>query len=164
MFQCAAASWFAGPLTTDPFTTMPRSPRSAAASSLSGQNRLRWLAIAALPLALAITLALYARGLQAPFVFDDVVFAESSVVHVTSLPELRALIVAPGIPRKLTMVTFALNFWVDGLRPLGYHLVNAALHAVAAWLLFSLMQRLLARAADEWWRGHATTISAVGAL
>lgn len=124
----------------------------------------RWLAIAALPIALAITLAVYARGLHSPFVFDDVAFAESSIVHVTSLAELRALIVAPGIPRKLTMVTFALNFWVDGLRPLGYHLVNAALHAVAAWLLFLLMQRLLSRAADDWWRAHATAISALGAL
>ena len=124
----------------------------------------RWLAIAALPIALAITLAVYARGLHAPFVFDDVAFAESSVVHVTSLAELHALIVAPGVPRKLTMVTFALNFWVDGLRPLGYHLVNAALHAVAAWLLFLLMRRLLARAADDWWRAHATGISALGVL
>ena len=62
------------------------------------------------------------------------------------------------------MVTFALNFWVDGLRPLGYHLVNAALHAVAAWFLFLLMRRLLARAADDWWRAHATSISALGVL
>jgi tetratricopeptide (TPR) repeat protein len=124
----------------------------------------RWIGIAALPIALAITLAVYARGLNAPFVFDDVVFAESSIVHVTSFPELRALIDASGVPRKLTMVTFALNFWVDGLRPLGYHLVNAALHGVAAWLLFLLMRRLLARAPDEWWRAHATTISTFGAL
>ncbi len=124
----------------------------------------RWLAIAALPIAMAITLAVYARGLHAPFVFDDVVFAESSIVHVTSFAELRALVDRSGVPRKLTMVTFALNFWVDGLRPFGYHLVNAALHAIAAWLLFLLMQRLLARAPDDWWRAHATEISALGVL
>ena len=130
--------------------------RLAVEPNLSHPPGPRWLAIAALPIALAITLAVYARGLHAPFVFDDVAFAESSIVHVTSLAELRALIVASGVPRKLTMVTFALNFWVDGLRPLGYHLVNAALHAVAAWFLFLLMQRLLARAADDWWRASAS--------
>ena len=146
------------------FATMPSTPRSAMEPHLSNPPGPRWPAIAALPIALAITLAVYARGLHAPFAFDDVVFADSSIVHVTSLQELRALIAMSGVPRKLTMVTFALNFWVDGLRPLGYHLVNASLHAVAAWLLFLLMQRLLSRAADDWWRAHATGISTLGVL
>lgn len=107
---------------------------------------------------------IYGRGLQAPFVFDDVVFAESPIVHVTSLAELRDLVIAPGIPRKLTMVTFALNFWADGLRPLGYHLVNVVLHAIAGGLLFLLARRLLARAAEAWWREHAARIAGLGAL
>jgi tetratricopeptide (TPR) repeat protein len=45
--------------------------------------------------------------------------------------------------RPLSMTTFALNYAVHGLHPAGYLLVNLALHALAAALVWRLALRLL---------------------
>lgn len=46
--------------------------------------------------------------------------------------------------RPLAMFTFALNYAIGGLRPVGYHLVNIGLHAAACWLVWRFAQRLFA--------------------
>src|ERR1700742_1807781 len=48
-------------------------------------------------------------------------------------------------PLIFTMYWLAHQFW--GLAPLGYHLLNTALHAVAAVLLYRILRRLRLRAA-----------------
>ncbi|HMQ14985.1 MAG TPA: hypothetical protein PKC49_03340 [Phycisphaerae bacterium] len=45
--------------------------------------------------------------------------------------------------RPLTLFTFALNYAVDALNPLGYHAVNVALHVLCTWLTWRLALRVL---------------------
>ena len=40
---------------------------------------------------LALVAAIYGRGLHAPFVFDDVVFVDSPIVHITTVGQLPAI-------------------------------------------------------------------------
>lgn len=56
--------------------------------------------------------------------------------------------------RPLTLFSFALNYAVHQLRPLGYHLVNVVLHAGVCWLVWYFSRRLFDDAA----------IAAVGAV
>ena len=114
--------------------------------------------------AAAIALAVYARALDAPFVFDDVTFADSAIVQVASLREAAGILSMEGVPRTLTMATFALNFLADGLDPRGYHLVNVALHVATALAVFVLMRSLLRRWPDPWWAARAAGIAWAGAL
>jgi protein O-mannosyl-transferase len=114
--------------------------------------------------AAAIALAVYARALDAPFVFDDVTFADSAIVQVASLREAAGILSMEGVPRTLTMATFALNFLADGLDPRGYHLVNVALHVATALAVFVLMRSLLRRWLDPWWAARAAGIAWAGAL
>jgi protein O-mannosyl-transferase len=110
------------------------------------------------------TLAIYVRASDAPFVFDDVTFADSAIVQVGSLAEVAAIFAMEGVPRKLTMATFALNFRAGRLDPRGYHLVNAALHVAAAVAVFALLRGVLRRWPDPWWSSHADRVAWVGAL
>jgi Flp pilus assembly protein TadD len=47
-----------------------------------------------------------------------------------------------GAYRPLTTLTFAASYAVHGRHPLGYHLVNLALHALASLLVLALARRL----------------------
>jgi tetratricopeptide (TPR) repeat protein len=93
----------------------------------------------------------YGRVLDSPFVFDD----SAGIVHNTSIRALWPLWSAaqptplhpgPNLPtsaRPLVNLTFALNYAVGGLDPRGYHLVNVALHLLAALLLWAIVCRTL---------------------
>lgn len=108
-------------------------------------ERLRTL-LAALALATAVLVA-YANSLGGGFVFDD----QSSVVENASIRRLwppGAVLLPPpdaGIcGRPLANLTMALNYAVHGLDVRGYHLVNLAIHVLAALALFGLVRRTLA--------------------
>jgi Flp pilus assembly protein TadD len=45
--------------------------------------------------------------------------------------------------RPLLSLSFALNYWLFGAEPWGFHLVNLAIHMTAALLLFDLVRRTL---------------------
>ena len=102
-------------------------------------------------LALAV-LAVYARALDAPFIFDD----RPGIVDNPSIRRLWPLIgdaaepgplnpppLAPTSRRPLPNWTFALNYQVGGLDPVGYRLVNVALHALTAVVLAVVVGRTL---------------------
>jgi Tfp pilus assembly protein PilF len=91
----------------------------------------------------ACALVLYAPSLNAPFVFDSTNIPSASLLHITSPGELGRVLFADGVPRRIGLASFALNFYVGGLRPLGYHLVNVLLHAVNACLLYWLSMGIL---------------------
>ena len=93
--------------------------------------------------------AAYANSLSCPFVFDD---TESIVNN----PHIRRLwppweAVHPPPPRStlderpVVAATLALNFAAGDLDVVGYHLVNIAIHLLAALTLFGLVRRLLLR-------------------
>ena len=88
-------------------------------------------------------LALYSPSLNGPFLYDDANIANGSLLHITSLGQLDRILFAEGVPRRIGLASFALNFYLHGLRPLGYHLVNVLLHAANAFLLYWLSRAIL---------------------
>ncbi len=102
----------------------------------------RWLARL---LVVVAALGVLSRGLDGPFVYDDV----HTIVEDPAVRELWPPFDArPGSNasgRPLVALSLALNHAAGGLEPRGYHLVNALLHALDALLLLELTRRLLAR-------------------
>jgi hypothetical protein len=101
----------------------------------------------AIVIALAAILT-YANGLEGPFILDD----ESTVVQnpdVQNLSRLgRVLAPAANSPvagRPLVSLAFAINYAWGGLDVTGYHVVNVALHALCAVLVFGVVRRTFAR-------------------
>ncbi|MFO0819753.1 MAG: tetratricopeptide repeat protein [Pirellulales bacterium] len=94
-----------------------------------------WLA--SLGLVLLTGLA-FLNGLSAPFYLDDQQLLERN-------PAIRTLKGAVSIPtpRRVGMLSFALNYQVHRLSPAGYRVVNIAIHATAGLLLFGLVRRSL---------------------
>jgi protein O-mannosyl-transferase len=88
-------------------------------------------------------LALYSPSLNGPFLFDSTNISNGSLLHITSLGQLDRILFAEGVPRRIGLASFALNFYLHGLRPLGYHLVNVLLHAANAFLLYWLGRAIL---------------------
>lgn len=93
-------------------------------------------------LAAAIVLA-YAGSLDGPFVFDDrgTITDNQTIEDLSSAEVLDAPHETPVAGRPLANVTFALNYAIDGRRPAGYHIVNIALHALGALILFAIVAR-----------------------
>jgi hypothetical protein len=86
----------------------------------------RWLAPALL---VAVALIAYHNSLSGPFVFDD-------LDSIAGNPRIRRLWpladVLRGTPRPFATLTFALNYALGGLDVRGYHVVNLAIHVLAA--------------------------------
>jgi len=99
----------------------------------------------ALVVPLTLAAAAYARVLHGQFQFDDRTSIEQNPL-VKSLG--RFVREAPLRPpaRPVTDLTFALNYAVGRLDPLGYHLVNLAVHLALVVLLFQLTRALARRA------------------
>jgi len=90
------------------------------------------------PLALAVLVALiYSNVFGAPFIFDDIKY----IVENGFIRELANFSSLSGT-RYLTFLSFALNYAVGGLSPGGYHLVNIALHALNAIMVYLLVRGL----------------------
>src|ERR1700676_3640437 len=99
-------------------------------------QRGRWLMPGIIVAAIAIA---YADDLRGPFIFDD----GNSIVtneHVRSIFPLAEAMSAPPLSvvvgRPLVCLSFAVNYAIGRLNPLGYHLVNIASHIVCALLLY----------------------------
>ena len=88
----------------------------------------------------------YAGGLSGPFVLDDFVsIVDNPQIREWSNPEAvlfprREL---PTAGRPLVNVSFAVNYAIGGLEPLGYHLVNLAFHLLSGLLVFGIVRRTL---------------------
>jgi tetratricopeptide (TPR) repeat protein len=108
-------------------------------------------------------MAAYASSLHGAFVFDD----EPGILENPRLRHLWPLAgIVRGSLRPLADFTFALNYAIGGLTPLGYHAVNVALHLGAALLLYGLLRRTpgtarLALPASLLWVVHPLTTQAV---
>ena len=93
-------------------------------------------------LVLAIAAALtYGRTLDVPFYLDDYssIRENSLVYHWSGLAALREY--APM--RVLTYASFALNYRWGGFDPRGYHLVNLAIHLLAAIVVYGFTRQAL---------------------
>lgn len=91
------------------------------------------------PVCLALlTVVVFINGVMTPFVFDDRMVFETGVA-IRSFDNAWS----SGATRRVGMLTFAANYWLHGLRPAGFHVVNIAIHAAAALALYGLTRRTL---------------------
>ena len=137
-----------------------------APSAPAARQRLgaREVALAA-AVALGLTWILYSGVLRAPFVYDDVVIESCRECRPQSLSGVLDVLLARGLPRPVTMMSFALNHYVGGADARGYHAVNLVLHAAVAVVLFAFAYRLFVLWPEEGaWRKLTLPIAAVGAL
>ena len=108
--------------------------RVVSEGSASGRPPRAWLAFAVISLAAAIA---YAPSFAVPFQFDD----EARLLHNDAMQEggplwdaLRWL----GNSRVVPSMTFVLNYQLGGLEPIGYHIVNFAVHLLTTLGVFAL--------------------------
>ena len=94
----------------------------------------------------AAALAAWANSFRGPFIFDDLpAIVENATIRTLALP----IALAPphtGQPangRPLVNFSFALNWDVGGADVRGYHVVNLAIHTLAALVLFGVVRRTL---------------------
>lgn len=101
-----------------------------------------WLRFAPLLLA-AVVVLVYANSLRVPFLLDDRSAIQENP-SITDLGRLGSVLAPTGTTtagRPLLNLSFALNHAVGGPSVVGYHVVNVAIHALAALALFGLVRR-----------------------
>ena len=77
------------------------------------------------------------------FVWDDLVFIRDNGAIRGLWPPARFLDAPPGLgQRPLLMLSYALDFRLHGLNPVGYHLTNLLLHILSVLAVVLLGQRL----------------------
>jgi protein O-mannosyl-transferase len=122
---------------------MSRKPEAAAqpaqtpGRAIPGGN---WLALLVI---LATALVAYLPVWHAGFIWDD--DGHITRTDLRPLSGLWRIWFEPGATQQFYPLLHS-AFWIEhrlwGDDPLGYHLLNVALHAAAAWLLFRLLRRL----------------------
>jgi tetratricopeptide (TPR) repeat protein len=113
------------------------------------------MALVVLP---ALALLAYHGSFRVPFVFDDFVnIVEAPAVHSLWPPRWAFA------PRPIAVLSFALNWRVGGASPIGYHVVNLAIHVIAGLVLFDLVRRALRLSAtrDAWSPRQAGTVALI---
>jgi hypothetical protein len=106
-----------------------------------------------LPYALLFTVVflIYSNSLNCAWQFDDITnIVNNQALHLRDLTVeglKRTLTADPGKPdglyRPLACVSFALNYYVGSLDPLGYHLTNITVHILTSIFLFLVISRTL---------------------
>ncbi len=89
---------------------------------------------------IAFGAAAYFNSFRGVFLFDD----EPGIVLNKAIRQLWPLGPILRGPRPVADLTFAANYAIGGLRVAGYHLVNLAVHVLAALTLFGIVRRTLA--------------------
>lgn len=100
----------------------------------------------------AMAVLVYANTFTHGFTLDDVPIIEENhlIRSLRNLPEMfRTNYWGLGdkpsdrsLYRPLTIASYAINYALHGLNPVGYHIVNVLLHALVSVLLFRLVRRL----------------------
>jgi protein O-mannosyl-transferase len=149
-----------------------REQTRAAFAAARRERAYPWIVVAA-------ALAVYAQTLAGGFTYDDVpIVAENPLI--TSLANAAAIFrtdywggtpdaVDRSLYRPLTILSYAINHALHGLRPAGYHFVNILLHAAASLVLFLLVRDLsgkavLAFVAALWFAVHPIHTEAVAGV
>lgn len=102
-----------------------------------------WAAVGLLIVAVGVA---YANSFHGKLIFDDTpsIVENQSIRHLGSLQVLAAppdAITTAG--RPIVNLSLAINYAIGGLAVEGYHVVNLALHLLAALALFGLVRRTL---------------------
>ncbi len=145
-------------------------PRAAAEPAPhSPWRRSRWLCVAAIVLAGALT---YANSVDGPYILDDQVSIvdNSDIRQVWSTAALRSTAgESPVVGRPLVTLSFAINYAIGGLSVRGYHVVNIGIHILCALVSFGIVLRLhhsipFAFACASLWMLHPLNSEAVDYL
>jgi len=129
-------------------TLIPTRHKPAAMTHLPDKSSKTIFTISAI---LVFVLILYANTFHADFVFDDVPnIVDRADLHMERLT-LPAMVDActmerggaSDIYRPVSNLSFAVNHWIGGLRPAGYHAVNLLIHLVATFFVFKTILLLL---------------------
>jgi tetratricopeptide (TPR) repeat protein len=91
----------------------------------------------------AASVIVYSNVLDAPFVFDDVTIRDEAFLHAETFGEVVGVLFHESTDRRIGYMTFALNFWLNGLNTVGYHVVNLIIHILVGWLVFWLVRQTL---------------------
>ncbi len=95
-----------------------------------------------------ITYLIYLPGLDGSFVFDDYgSIVENKQIHVEnfSFENLSQLFIGPDgrthilSSRPVAKLSFAMNYFIGGLEPYGFKLVNLLIHLFTAWTIFLIL-------------------------
>jgi len=96
-------------------------------------------------------ITIYVNSLGNPFHYDDQHYIEDNrnIRTLENIPRFftnpRTIAADPqkaGHYRPLVVTSYAINYAIGGLNPMGYHLVNLAFHAGSAFLVFLIVQSL----------------------
>jgi len=88
---------------------------------------------------MALAVGVYLGGIHNPFVYDDIVHVVQQQ-SIRDLSHLHELLLQDRF-RPVVNLTYALDYALWGLRPLGYHLTNLMIHAINALLLMLVVLR-----------------------
>jgi hypothetical protein len=105
----------------------------------------------AIALVLLLTALVYARGLFGGFLFDDFgTIVENGVLRNIDGSYVRWIAAmlssdAGVLRRPLSMLSFGIDYYLFGLSPLAFKIVNLAIHLVNGLLLYALAKRLVPR-------------------
>ena len=97
-----------------------------------------WTVPAAVVIVVAAAVA-YANSFSGPFIFDN----KAEIEDNSAIRQLWPLGPIFRGPRPVADLTFAVNYAIGGLHVTGYHLVNIAVHILAALALFGIVRRTL---------------------
>ncbi|MGK0296862.1 MAG: hypothetical protein ACI9XC_000461 [Gammaproteobacteria bacterium] len=95
-----------------------------------------------------ITCLIYLPGLDGSFVFDDYHnIVNNNQIHVESFTPANLSRLFSGVeeqaytlfPRPVAKLTFAMNYFIGGLEPYGFKLVNLLIHLLTGWTLFLVL-------------------------
>jgi Flp pilus assembly protein TadD len=135
--------------------TPGQDPRTMSAPTSPQLRRLVAVSVFAL---LAITTAVYAGALSAPFMFDDFIY----IVDNPHLQHLNVLALLEFYPsRAVAFLTLVANRVLHGFDPAPYRVVNLALHLISGLLVFGLLWLLLDEVRER--RPRDVGLSALGA-
>lgn len=129
------------------------------ASAYSFRHRFEYIILAAVPF---LMFFLYSPALNGPFLFDDIANIEkNSSIHIKDL-SMKSLKTAAEGHRPVATVSFAVNYYVNGLSPYWFRTVNVAIHIITAWLLYFFICKTLSLAEKDY--GGSRLFAAVSAL
>jgi len=110
------------------------------ADVVAAMSRRGWFVLAALAVALFVA---YWPALHGSFLWDDVAHLPEPALRTWD--GLRRILFEPGASQQYYPVLFG-TFWAEyrlwGEATLGYHVVNVAMHGLAATLLWAVLRRL----------------------
>jgi tetratricopeptide (TPR) repeat protein len=99
-----------------------------------------------------ISIAIYSNTLKNGFVYDDefTIVNNTLIKNINNLPKLFSrtdYFAASGEMsyRPVVTLTYFIDYWLYGLKPLGYHLTNLLLHSINGVLLYIFLTLLVPR-------------------